>query len=130
MALAAATLANALGFARDRSFYPTVTIVIATYYALFAAMGASGPALWIESVIGIGFAALAVFGFRSSLWWVAATLVGHGVFDFFHPAFIDNPAVPGWWPGFCLAFDVVLGAALAFRLFSERKRLTSQPGLR
>lgn len=31
--------ANALGFERDRSFYPTVLIVVTSYYLMFAAMG-------------------------------------------------------------------------------------------
>ena len=36
--------------------------------------------------------------------------------DFFHRFFIDNPGVPRWWPGFCLAFDVVLAVWLTVRL--------------
>jgi hypothetical protein len=122
---ATAVLAGILGFARDRSFFPTIMIVIATYYVLFAAMGGSGPALWKESAIGLGFAVVAVLGFRASLWWVAAALAGHGVFDFFHHRLVDNPTVPAWWPGFCLSFDVVLGIALAIRLVSGRQRRAS-----
>lgn len=120
LAFATALFAHALGFARDRSFYPTVMIVIATYYVLFAAMAVAGPALWDESAVASAFAAMAVIGFRSSLWWVVAALVGHGVFDFFHHGLIDNPAVPAWWPGFCLSFDAVLGLALAVRLVAEK----------
>lgn len=125
LAGATALLAGALGFARDRSFFPTILIVIATYYVLFAAMGGSGPTLWRESAVGLGFAVVAVLGFRASLWWVAAALAGHGVFDFFHHELVDNPAVPGWWPGFCLSFDVVLGLALTVRLVSGRQRQAS-----
>jgi hypothetical protein len=125
LAVATAVFASALGFARDRSFFPTILIVIATYYVLFAAMGGSGPALWREFAVGLGFAAVAVLGFRASLWWVAVALVGHGVFDFFHQKLIDNPAVPAWWPGFCLSFDIVLGLALAIRLVSGRQRRAS-----
>jgi hypothetical protein len=33
------------GFDRDRVFYPTLVIVVATYYILFAAIGSSRPAL-------------------------------------------------------------------------------------
>ncbi len=43
-------------------------------------------------------------------------LIGHGVFDFVHRHFIDNPDVPRWWPGFCLAFDGFLGGLLAVYL--------------
>lgn len=74
LAVVTALSAGASGFARDRSFFPTVMIVIATYYVLFAAMGGSVPALWKESAIGLGFAVVAVLGFKASLWWVAASL--------------------------------------------------------
>lgn len=127
LAAATALLAGALGFARDRSFFPTILIVIATYYVLFAAMGGSGLTVWKESLFGLGFATVAVVGFRAGLWWVAAALAGHGVFDFFHHHLVDNPMVPAWWPGFCLSFDVVLGLALAIRLVSAAQPRTSCP---
>lgn len=116
--LAAAVCAFALlaGFDRDRVFYPTVLIVIATYYILFAAMGSSTPALINESFAAGAFLLLAVAGFKKNLWLVAAALGGHGVFDFFHHTFIQNPGVPVWWPGFCLSFDVFAGIFLAVLL--------------
>ena len=43
------------GFDRDRVFYPTPLIVIATYYILFAAMGPSITALTIESSVAGAF---------------------------------------------------------------------------
>ena len=104
------------GFDRDRVFYPTLAIVVASYYILFAAMGRSTSALVLESVIACGFVALAVAGFKKNLWFVVAALVGHGVFDFLHHLFIANPGVPVWWPGFCLSFDVLAGAFLTVLL--------------
>jgi hypothetical protein len=53
-------LATAVGLDRDRAFYPTVTIVITSYYALFAVMGASAHALVLESLVGSAFVAVAV----------------------------------------------------------------------
>jgi hypothetical protein len=41
LTLAVAAFAFVVGFDRERAFYPTVLIVIASYYALFAVMGAS-----------------------------------------------------------------------------------------
>jgi hypothetical protein len=104
------------GFDRDRVFYPTLVPVIATYYILFAAIGSSTRALALESLIAAAFLALAVVGFRKNLWLIVAALAGHGVFDFFHHLFIQNPGVPAWWPGFCLSCDVILGAFLALLL--------------
>ena len=116
--LAAAVCAFAMltGFDRDRVFYPTLLIVIATYYLLFAVMGSSTPALTIESTAASAFLILAVAGFKKNLWLVVAGLSGHGVFDLFHHAFIQNPGVPVWWPGFCLSFDVLAGIFLAVLL--------------
>jgi len=114
--LAVAGFAAVIGFDRERAFYPTVLIVIATYYVLFAAMGASRRTLIIEIVVAGGFLLVAALGFRKNLWFVVAALVGHGVFDFVHHLFIDNPGVPHWWPGFCLAFDALLAVFLVVRL--------------
>ena len=116
LSLAVAGFATAVGFDRERVFYPTVLIVIASYYVLFAAEGASARALMIEIAIASCFLIAAALGFKKSFWIMPVALAGHGVFDFFHRFFIDNPGVPRWWPGFCLAFDVVLAVWLTVRL--------------
>jgi hypothetical protein len=51
LSLAVAGLATVVGFDRERAFYPTVMIVIASYYVLFAVMGASRRTLSIEIVL-------------------------------------------------------------------------------
>jgi hypothetical protein len=116
LALVACAFATLAGFDRDRVFYPTLLTVIATYYSLFAVMGNSTPALAIESAVAGAFLVLAVAGFKRNLWLVVAALAGHGVFDFFHQLFIQNPGVPMWWPGFCLSFDILAGSFLAMLL--------------
>jgi hypothetical protein len=116
LAVAVCVFATFVGFDRDRVFYPTVTVVIATYYILFAVMGSSTSALILESVIAAVFFVLAAAGFKKNLWLIVAALAGHGVFDFFHHLFIQNPGVPVWWPAFCLSFDVLAGAFLALLL--------------
>lgn len=107
---AAATL---IGFDRDRSFYPTVLTVIAAYYVLFAAMGASHEVLVAEVIVAGGFFIASIIGFKKNLWVVAVGLIAHGVFDYGHHLFVENPEVPEWWPGFCLGIDVALGVWLA-----------------
>jgi hypothetical protein len=116
LAAAVAGLATVVGFDRERAFYPTVLIVIASYYILYAAMAASSRTLLAEIAVASGFLLVAVLGFKRDIWLVVAALVGHGIFDFVHHLFIDNPGVPHWWPGFCLAFDALLGAFLALHL--------------
>jgi hypothetical protein len=120
LSLAVAGLASSVGFDRDRVYYPVLLIVIATYYVLFASMGASGRVVILESAIAAGFVLIAVIGFKSNLWVVVAALVGHGVFDFVHQRFIENPGVPRWWPGFCFAFDAMAGGFLAVLLVRRK----------
>jgi hypothetical protein len=116
LALAVCAFAALVGFDRDRVFYPTMVTVVAHYYILFAAMGSSTSAVIWESVIAAVFLVLAVAGFKKNLWLIVAALAGHGVFDFLHHLFIQNPGVPVWWPAFCLAFDVLAGAFLGVLL--------------
>jgi hypothetical protein len=42
LTLAVAAFAAVIGFDRERAFYPTVLIVIASYYALFVRAGDKG----------------------------------------------------------------------------------------
>jgi hypothetical protein len=120
LAFTVGLFATATGLDRDRAFYPAVTIVVASYYALFAVMGASTHALVVESLVGVVFLALAAAGFRSSLWVVVAALAAHGVFDLVHGGVIENPGVPGWWPAFCLTYDVTAATYLLWLLRSGR----------
>jgi hypothetical protein len=109
LSLGVALFARRVGFDRDRAFYPTVLIVIASYYVLFAAMSESLRTVLLESLVMAGFSIGAVAGFKSSAWIVVGGLAGHGVFDAFHGTILQNSGVPMWWPPFCLAYD--LGAA-------------------
>ncbi len=119
-ATAVGLFATVIGFDKERSFYPVVLIVIATLYLLFAAIAGSTDSLVAEVIPALVFVAMAALGFRKTLWLVVAGLALHGVFDFFHHAVIANPGVPVWWPGFCLAYDVVAAAYLAALLLIRR----------
>jgi len=120
LALVVGAFATVTGYDRDRSFYPTVLIVVAAYYDLFAIMsereGVLGPEIAASTIFIIASAA----GFRTSLWVVVAALAGHGLFDFVHGHVIDNPGVPAWWPMFCLSYDVSAAGYLAWRLATKK----------
>ncbi len=120
LAVAVGLLATVVGLDRDRAFYPTAMIVIASYYALFAVMGASTHALVVESLVTAAFLAAAIAGFKSSLWLVVLALAAHGVFDLVHGGIIANPGVPAWWPEFCLTYDVAAAGYLAWLIKSRR----------
>lgn len=116
LAMAVCAFALFVGFDRSRAFYPTMVLVVASYYILFAVMGGSTSALGLESFVAVAFAAIAVMGFKKSPWLAVAGLIGHGVFDTFHHLLIRNPGVPVYWPGFCLSFDIIAGGFLAMLL--------------
>ena len=119
--------AKSVGFDRDRAFYPVVLIVIALFYVLFAVMGGSMRAIIIESLVTTIFAVIAVVGFKSSPWIVAAALAGHGVFDSVHGSLIANAGVPPWWPGFCLAFDITIAVGMAWSISQRKKSSVDSP---
>jgi len=127
LALGVGVFASLARLDRDRAFYPTVLVVVAAYYDLFAIMG-GGAALGAETGVAAVFVCASVIGFRTNLWIVAAALAGHGVFDLVHGLLIENAGVPGWWPMFCLSYDVVAGVYLAWLLASRRLRAEATPG--
>ena len=116
LALAVGLMARLSGLDRDRAFYPTVLIVVASYYLLFAVMDGRGADLVAETITFVLFAGAALLGFRFGLWLVVAGLAGHGVLDAVHHLLIANPGVPAWWPAFCGAYDIAAAAFLAFIL--------------
>ena len=120
-------LATFVGFDRDRAFYPTLMIVIASYYGLFAVMGGSPQALALESIFIAGFLLLSILGFTFNLWLVVVALFTHGLFDFFHAHFISNPGVPAWWPMFCLAYDISAAGYLAWLLIRSKGSIKAGP---
>lgn len=63
LALAVSGMATLSRLDRDRAFYPTLMVVIASYYALFAVIGGSDHALSVETGVITVFLA-------ASLGWV------------------------------------------------------------
>jgi hypothetical protein len=121
-ALGVSVFAALVGLDRDRAFYPTVMIVIALIYVLFAVIGGSTHALLIELLIMTAFVVATVVGFKRNLWLVAGALAAHGVMDMFHGGLVVNPGVPVWWPAFCSTYDVVAAACLGWLLTRRKTR--------
>ena len=76
--------------------------------------------LLVESAVMSAFVLVALIGFKSNYWLVAASLAGHGVFDAFHDLVYTNAGVPEWWPAFCGTFDVTAGGVLALLLLRSK----------
>ena len=103
-------LAKFTKFENDRSFYPTILIVIGLLYVLFAAIDGRTEVVLGESLFAIVFITIAIIGSRKSQIIVGIGIILHGIFDFLHPLFLENKGVPIFWAGFCSAIDVTLGA--------------------
>ena len=114
LSVGVALFAKWTGFDRDRAFYPTVLVVIASYYVLFAAMSESVHTVLLESAVMAVFVIAAVAGFKFSAWIVVAGLAGHGIFDAVHGKLVENSGMPVWWPAFCLAYDLGAAGSLAW----------------
>jgi len=130
LAAVVGVFAHIVGFDRDRAFYATVLTVVGSYYVLFAVVAGGGRDLVAEIAFFAVFAALAVIGFRGSLWIVAAGLALHGVFDFFRNSLLVGRGVPAWWPAFCGAYDVMAALGLATLLLVQRRRGTPHKNFR
>jgi hypothetical protein len=109
LAVGVAALGKFTRFDEDRSFYPTVLIIIASYYVLFAVLDGSSHVLVWDLVIAVAFSIVAITGALFFPILVGIGIVAHGLFDVVRDGFIDNSGVPGWWPSFCGSIDVLLG---------------------
>jgi hypothetical protein len=80
LALAVAGTATAIGLDRERVVYPTVLMVIASYYVLFAVMGASPQTLWfaVAAIVGHGVLTPSIAGLSQTR---STVLVARGLFD-------------------------------------------------
>lgn len=123
LALAVSLFAKLVGLDKDRAFYPTVLVVVASYYDLFAVMAGSTQAIGSELAATVVFLIAVVLGFKRNLWIVVGALAGHGLFDWVHPQLISNPGVPSWWPAFCMTYDLAAAVCLAW-LLNHRLRPT------
>jgi len=100
-----------LGLEKDRGVWVTTMISIASFYVLFAVQYGDLKTILIQIGIALTFIGLALFGYKRSLYWVAAALLLHAIYDGI--MFGHDPA-PEWWGPFCLAVDFLLAAALFY----------------
>ncbi len=96
--------------------YSVGLLTLPSLYAFFA-LQAGEPALSAKEMIyGIPFLAagllFTVVSVRQSATVVGALWILHGVYDLMHSRVLTNPGVPGWYPVWCFAVGVVIGAYL------------------
>lgn len=126
LALACCAAAAVLGMDRERVFYASVLMAVASYYLAFAVADGRNDVMLSEVAIAAVFIAGAVAGFKVSPWIAVVALAGHGVMDAFHQHLVHNTGVPQAWPGFCMSFDVTAGALVAL-LMLARARGSREP---
>jgi len=96
LAIAVVAFSALIGLDRERSFYVTTLIVVASYYVLFAVMGGSSHTLIVEILAASVFCALAVFGFKGNLWLVAVALSG---MEYLISFVADSSKIPAYRAG-------------------------------
>ena len=100
----------------ERWVYSLGLLTLPSLYAFFA-LQAGDQAVSIQEIIyglpyliaGVVFALVSV---RQSAIIVGAFWILHGAYDLTHDQLITNAGVPVWYPVFCFAVDVVIGAYL------------------
>lgn len=96
--------------------YSIGLLVLPSLYASFA-LRADLPAVGVtEMTYGIPFVVVGLlFAFasiRRSAVVVGAFWILHGFYDLAHGQLVTNPGVPGWYPVWCCAVDIVVGVYL------------------
>lgn len=109
------------GMGRDRAFYPTVTLVVAHYYLLFASQDGRTAVLLEELAIASVFMALALAAYLRQPWLVVPALAGHGLMDLVHGHVVQDAGVPASWPVFCSTYDLVAAALVAWSLRATQR---------
>ena len=71
--------------------------------------------IWVE-LLGLGlFAAFAALGLKSSPWFLAIGIAGHGfAWDLWH--YKNSAYIPDWYAVACMLVDLALGAYVAARI--------------
>ncbi|WP_347332897.1 DUF6010 family protein [Marinimicrobium locisalis] len=108
LALAVAALARLVKLDQHRLFAPVLLVVIALFYVGFALANGSSHIIIQELTAASLFLILALAGGAFYIPIAIFGLLLHGVFDVFHPSFVENPDVPTWWPAFCAGFDITV----------------------
>ncbi|MGH1353985.1 MAG: hypothetical protein ACRBBS_02740 [Thalassovita sp.] len=101
------------GMLSERSGLAVLVGAIALFYPVFAvAGGAPISSILLHGAIFLGFAILALIGFRTGVGLLSALLIAHGIFDIVAHV-VGHPA-PEWWPAFCAALDISAGGLLLY----------------
>jgi hypothetical protein len=95
-----------------------IVIAIAGFWPLSAVASGDDTQLVLHMALFAAFGAAAVFSHKLGIAGLAAILMAHGLLNV---ALCTTPHPgPIWWPAFCAAYDVVLGAILLLSLTLQK----------
>lgn len=116
LSLGFATILLARKNNREGWLYSAAVISLPLIYVTFALFDGDFNAAVRELLFGapfiIGGTASLVFRMKMSSRIIGILWLAHGLFDVVHDRLFANPGVPEWYPLFCAAVDVVIGAYL------------------
>ena len=120
--LAAVLLFRRKSRARQLFLFSVSLIIAAAVYAVFSVVGAANGSAslnWIAAEFaGIPlFAIFAVFGNRGRPWLVSLGWFLHLFWDFALHGGPGTGFVPDFYPGFCVGFDLVFSAYIAYYFY-------------
>ena len=108
--LATFTVGAALVLPRDLvlPLFALLLAFAAAVYVGFAEAGAPENEKRVQWIVALGFVGLALLGLHLSPWILALGWALHTVWDFLHHQEILKTRTADWYPGACLAYDLVV----------------------
>jgi hypothetical protein len=100
-------------------FYFSILVAVTTYYIAFAFEHEKH--IIIEIAGSAIFSVLGLLFLRKSMVVLACLIISHGIYDYFHLAFLNDSGTPAWWPEFCATFDIVFGSLLLMHIETMKK---------
>jgi hypothetical protein len=105
--------------AKEKQLYGIGLIVAAIIYVGFAVHGDGPKWVGIELLGLMVYGAMAVAGWRGSMWWLAIGWAAHAGWDMIVHG-IHTPFAPRGYAIWCGAIDLTFGLYIAWRLRSAR----------
>jgi hypothetical protein len=100
----------------ERWLYSLGLLTLPGLYAFFALRAGEQAVAVKEMIYGVPYVVaglvFALVSVRRSALVVGALWLLHGLYDLVHVRLVTNPGVPGWYPVWCFAVDVVVGSYL------------------
>ena len=104
----------------DALAWPLFLITLPVYYMLFGVLAMDAKVVLQELLYGLPYilTGFAVWRIRSRWTLIAIALawLSHGLYDFYHDLFFENPGVFSWYPAFCALVDIAVAGYLLLSL--------------